>query len=67
MSKRVPGFAALLVYALGVSALLTLGPIGCGSDTPPTGTQSQVAPEAVQANKNMEDFMKTQTKTKKAK
>jgi len=62
MCNRVPGNVARLVCALSVSTLLTLGPIGCGSDAPPTGTQVQQAPEIVKANQNMEDFMKTQKK-----
>jgi hypothetical protein len=66
MGNRALGAVARLACVLPVLTLLllTIGPTGCGSGTPPTGTQSQLAPEAVKANQNMEDFMKTQKKAK---
>ena len=62
MQNCVSVSVARLSLVLAVSAILTLGPIGCGDSTPATGTSSEVSPETKQANKNMEDFMKNQQK-----
>ena len=52
-----------LACAFAISACLTFGLIGCGgSSAPPTGTVGKLPPEAEQANKNMEDFVKNQQK-----
>jgi hypothetical protein len=51
-----------LACAISTSALLIIGPIGCGGSDTTTGTSSTLPPEATQANKNMEDFMKNQPK-----
>jgi hypothetical protein len=62
MQNRVSVSIARLTLALAVSALLTVGPIGCGDSTPSTGTTSEVAPEVKKANESMENFMKNQQK-----
>jgi hypothetical protein len=51
---------------LSVTTLLVFGHIGCdGGSSTETGTPGQLPPQAKEANKNMEDFMKTKQATKK--
>jgi hypothetical protein len=46
--------------------MMVLGPIGCGEDSGSgTGTMGELPPEAKQANKNMQDFMKNKDATPK--
>jgi hypothetical protein len=66
MTKRILGHGVRLGFALGVSGVLVLGPVGCGgSSAPETGTQSQVSPESVKANENMKNFLDQQKAQKK--
>ncbi len=51
---------------LSVTTLLVFGPIGCGGgSSTETGTVGELPPQAKEANKNMEDFVKTQKTAKK--
>ncbi len=57
------GFPRRWACALALVGYLSLGMVGCGSDSgPATGPGGPLPQEAVQANKNMEDFMKYQPK-----
>jgi hypothetical protein len=52
-----------LACACSLMAYLTFGMVGCGGNSgPATGTGSELPPEAKQANKNMEEFMKNPPK-----
>ena len=65
MYSRALSVCIRLACMLSVTTLLVFGHIGCdGGSTTATGT-GQLAPEAKEANKNMEDFMKTKQPAKK--
>jgi hypothetical protein len=61
MQSRVLSVCTRLACVLSVTTLLVFGHIGCGGgSSTETGTADQLPPEAKEANKNMQDFMKTQ-------
>jgi hypothetical protein len=66
MQSRALSVCTRLACVFSVTTLLVFGHIGCdGGSSTETGTVGQLAPEAKEANKNMEDFMKTQAPPKK--
>ncbi len=66
MQSRPLSTCISLACVLSVTTLLVCGPIGCGGgSSTETGTVGQLPPQAKEANKNMEDFMKTQHTAKK--
>jgi hypothetical protein len=59
MRHRALPLLARFVFSTATMIVLVLGPIGCGEDSgSATGTTGELPPEAKQANKNMQDFMK---------
>jgi hypothetical protein len=47
-----------------ILAILALAPVGCGGGESKPATKTGMPPEIEQANKNMEDFAKSQQKKK---
>ncbi len=63
MTEVSRGFRRRSACAFALVGYLALGMVGCGGDSgPATGPGGPLPQEAVQANKNMEDFMKNQPK-----
>jgi hypothetical protein len=66
MQRRALSNCTRLACVFSVTTLLVFGHIGCdGGSSTQTGTVGQLPPEAKEANKNMEDFMKSQPPVKK--
>ncbi len=56
-------FPTRFLCASAAAAFLAFGVLGCGGDSgQATGPSGDLPPEAKEANKNMEDFMKNQPK-----
>ncbi len=59
LSRALP---VRLACACVVASSFAFGLTGCGGDSGPATTSGELPPEAVQATKNMEDYMKNQQK-----
>lgn len=59
LSRALP---VRLACACVVASSFALGLVGCGGDSGPAANSGALPPEATQANKNMEDFMKNPPK-----
>jgi hypothetical protein len=68
MQSRALSVCIRLACVLSVTTLLVFSHIGCdGGSSTATGTVGELPPEAKEANKSMENFMKTSPPvTKKA-
>jgi hypothetical protein len=66
MQRRALSVCTRRACVLSVTTLLVFGHIGCGGgSSTESGPADPLPPEAKEANKNMEDFMKTQKPAKK--
>jgi hypothetical protein len=66
MWSRALSYFTRVACVISTAIVLVFGPIGCGEASGPgAGAEGQLAPEAVQANKSMGDFMKNQAAAKK--
>jgi hypothetical protein len=65
MYSRALSVCIRFACMLSVTTLLVFGHIGCDGGSTTTTETGQLAPEAKEANKNMEDFMKTKQPAKK--
>jgi hypothetical protein len=66
MRSRTFSYFVRVACVIAATIFMVSGPIGCGDGSgPATGTTGELPPEAKQANKNMQDFMKNQNAAKK--
>ena len=66
MWSRALFYFTRVACVISTAIVLVFGPIGCGETSGPgAGAEGQLAPEAKQANKSMQDFMKTSAPAKK--
>jgi hypothetical protein len=66
MRSRALSVCIRLACVLSVTTLLVFSHIGCdGGSSNATGTVGELPPQAKEANKNMEDFMKNSPPTTK--
>jgi hypothetical protein len=61
MRSCASSYLTRVACGLSVAVFLVFGTLGCdGGSSTTTGKSGDLPPEAKQANKNMEDFMKNQ-------
>jgi hypothetical protein len=62
MRNRCLVALARALALVSILAVFVIAPAGCGGEPSKPATKTGMAPEVEQANKNMEDFMKSQQK-----